>query len=203
MRNNREVRESLVEALSQSSILQFLGKNDPKGHDLRAMLERGELRRFAAGQPIIKEGEEGDAMYVLVDGAVTVSVEGAEVCVMDEPGDVFGEFGAVTGELRSASVTARAAVTCFAVSGQLVAGKGAEGNSLFERLLQQAVIKLLLARLRKSNEDLVEARKAATVAENQKVFLRMDNESLTLELEAARGALREQERSAPGERARK
>lgn len=194
MRKKREVREPLIEALSHSSILQFLGKHDPKGHDLRVMLERGELHHFDAGEPIIKEGEEGDAMYVLVDGAVTVSVEGADVCTMDEPGDVFGEFGAVTGELRSASVTARDKVTCFTVSGQ----QGAEGNSLFERLLQQAVIKLLLARLRKSNEDLVEARKVATVAENQKVFLRMDNESLAQELEAARRELREQAHSTRG-----
>lgn len=130
MRHHRAIRESLNEALSQSSILQFLGKHDPKGHDLRAMLERG----FDAGQPIVKEGEEGDAMYVLVDGAVTVSLEGAEVCIMDEPGDVFGEFGAVTGELRSASVTAREAVTCFTMSGHHAPEKGAVGNPPFERL---------------------------------------------------------------------
>lgn len=199
MRNKREVRGSLVEALSQSSILQFLGKHDPKGHDLRAMLERGELRHFDAGQSIIKEGEEGDAMYVLIDGAVTVSLEGADVCTMDEPGDVFGEFGAVTGELRSASVTARSSVNCFTVSGQLSTGKDAEENPLFSRLLQQAVVKLLLARLRKSNEDLVEARKAALSAENQNVFLRMDNESLTQELEAARRELREHARARTGD----
>ncbi len=70
---------------------------------------------------------------------------------------------------------------------------------MFERLLQQAVIKLLLARLRKSNEDLVEARKATMIAENQKVFLRMDNESLTHELEAVHKALREQSRATPGD----
>jgi CRP-like cAMP-binding protein len=195
LKHNSEVRESLVEALSQSSILQFLGKHDPKGHELRAMLKRGELRHFEGGQPIIKEGEAGDVMYLLIEGTVTVSLEGTEVCVMDEPGDVFGEFGAVTGELRSASVTARDAVTCFVVSAQLTLDVGADGNALFDRLLRQALINLLLARLRKSNEDLLEARKAVAKAENQCVFLRMDNESLNHELEAARTALRDRTRN--------
>ena len=195
MKKSPQVREPLIEALSNAPILQFLGKHDPHGHDLRAMLERGELHHFAAGQPIIREGEASDAMYVLVDGAVTVSLDGAELCVMDDPGDVFGEFGAVTGELRSATVTACNEVTCFTVSAQLASRSARQENSLFSRLLQQAIIKLLLARLRKSNEELVDLKKALNTAENQVVFLRMDNEVLTGELDAARRQLREDPRN--------
>lgn len=195
MKKSPQVREPLIEALSNAPILQFLGKHDPHGHDLRAMLERGLLHHFAAGQPIIREGEASDAMYVLVDGAVSISLDGAELCILDDPGDVFGEFGAVTGELRSATVTARNEVTCFTVSAQLASGKALQENSLFSRLLQQAIIKLLLARLRKSNEELVELKKALNAAESQVVFLRMDNEVLTGELDSARRQLRGDPRS--------
>ncbi len=195
MKKSPLVRVPLIEALSNAPILQFLGKHDPNGHDLRAMLERGELRHFAAGQPIIREGEASDAMYVLVDGAIAVSLDGSELCVMDDPGDVFGEFGAVTGELRSATVTARNEVTCFTVSAQLASPNARQENSLFSRLLQQAIIKLLLARLRKSNEDLVEMKKALNAAETLVAFLRMDNEVLTGELDSARRRLRDDPRN--------
>ena len=195
MKKSPQVRVPLIEALSNAPILKFLGKHDPNGHDLRAMLERGELRHFAAGQPIIREGEASDAMYVLVDGAVTVSLDGAELCVMDDPGDVFGEFGAVTGELRSATVTTCNEVTCFTVSAHLADCGAHQENTLFSRLLQQAIIKLLLARLRKSNEELVDLKKALNTAENQVVFLRMDNAVLTGELDAARRQLRDDPRN--------
>jgi len=191
VKKSPQVREPLIDALSSAPILQFLGKHDPHGHDLRAMLERGELHRFAAGQPIIREGEASDVMYVLVDGAVSVSLDGADLCVMEDPGDVFGEFGAVTGELRSATVTARNTVTCFTVSAHLADRKSRQENSLFSRLLQQAIIKLLLARLRKSNEEMVELKKNLNSAESQVVFLRMDNDVLTAELDAARRQLRD------------
>ncbi len=195
MKKSPQVREPLIEALSNSPILQFLGKHDPHGHDLRTMLERGELRHFAAGQSIIREGEISDIMYVLVDGAVTVSLDGADLCVMDDPGDVFGEFGAVTGELRSATVTARNEVACFTVRAQLACENTRQENSLFNRLLQQAIIKLLLARLRKSNEERVELRKALNVAESKLVFLQMDNEALSAELDSARRELRDDPRN--------
>lgn len=190
MSKDQVIREPLIEALSNSPILRFLGKHDPRGHDLRAMLERGELHHFAPAQRIITEGEASDAMYVLVDGSVAISLDGAELCTMDEPGDVFGEFGVITGELRSASVTAIEPVICFTVSQGLARGKGPSENSLFSRLLQQAVIKLLLARLRKNNEELVEARKTIDLLERQTVFLRMDNATLTGQLDEARNALR-------------
>lgn len=187
MNRKTEVRQPLIEALSNSPILQFLGKHDPRGHELRAMLQQGQLRHFEAGQAILNEGDESDAMYVLVDGAVSVSLGGTQLCVLDEPGDVFGEFGAITGELRSATVTAKEKLTCFTVSGRLARQ---EDHSLFSRLLQQAIIKVLLARLRLSNDELVDARNALSSAENQNVFFRMDNESLNLELDEARQKLR-------------
>lgn len=85
MKKPPQVRGPLIEALSNAPILQFPGKHDPDGHDLRAMLERGELRHFAAGQPIIREGEVSDAIYVLVDGAVTGELDSARRPLRDDP----------------------------------------------------------------------------------------------------------------------
>jgi CRP-like cAMP-binding protein len=69
----------------------------------------GELRSFRAGEPIIRKGETGDAMYVLIDGAAEVRVEvgGKSRTVRTvRRGDVFGEMGLIRRHERTADVVA-------------------------------------------------------------------------------------------------
>ena len=69
----------------------------------------GELRSFRAGEPIIREGETGDAMYVLIDGTaeVRVQVGGKSRTVRTvRRGDVFGEMGLIRRHERTADVVA-------------------------------------------------------------------------------------------------
>jgi divalent anion:Na+ symporter, DASS family len=63
----------------------------------------------APGQFIIKQGDTGDALYVVVSGLVEVQEEGGrhvEQVAVFGPGDWFGEMALRTGEARSASVIA-------------------------------------------------------------------------------------------------
>src|SRR5262245_2312249 len=69
----------------------------------------GELRSFRAGEPIIRTGETGDAMYVLIDGTaeVRVQVRGHTRPVRTvRRGDVFGEMGLIRRHERTADVVA-------------------------------------------------------------------------------------------------
>jgi len=76
-------------------------------HDLQARLE---WRHLAAGETLFREGEPGDAMYIVVAGRLSFVVEdaGGDVLVRGEvgPGEVVGEFALLTGEPRSATVYA-------------------------------------------------------------------------------------------------
>jgi CRP-like cAMP-binding protein len=75
---------------------------------LRALTERMALRRFAQGERIIREGEVGEALYILVEGQVLVYREGpprVPLTHLDE-GDFFGEIALLTKRARSASVEA-------------------------------------------------------------------------------------------------
>jgi CPA2 family monovalent cation:H+ antiporter-2 len=58
----------------------------------------------APGERIIRRGERGSSMYFITAGAVEVSVPGQNIRL--EPGSFFGEMALVTGERRSADVTA-------------------------------------------------------------------------------------------------
>jgi CRP-like cAMP-binding protein len=59
-----------------------------------------------AGATILREGEPGSTLYVVVDGIVDVFVGAARVATVG-PGEVIGEMAGITGQPRSATVVAR------------------------------------------------------------------------------------------------
>ena len=69
------------------------------------------LRRYLAGQTIIREGDRADSFFVLTQGAASVRRNGPdgerEISTL-KAGDFFGEVGLLTGAPRSATVRATA-----------------------------------------------------------------------------------------------
>ncbi len=64
---------------------------------------------FAPGRDIVREGEAGDGLYVMLFGAARVTVPGPEAPVnlaLLRPGEYFGEWAVLTGAPRAATVTA-------------------------------------------------------------------------------------------------
>ena len=128
---------------------------------------------------------------MLASGTVSVQLEGKKVCVMSDPGEIFGEFGALTGELRSASVLAMNQVTCLAMSPRFTHHNNLDDGSMFAQLVQRALTKILLGRLRQTGSELVETQENLRNIERQVAFLRLDNDTLNNELETARKTNRE------------
>jgi len=63
------------------------------------------IKTFQPGERIIRAGEEADSVYFISEGEVEVSVGGRKV-VRLHAGDYFGEMALITGQPRSADVTA-------------------------------------------------------------------------------------------------
>jgi CRP-like cAMP-binding protein len=64
-----------------------------------------ETTDLAAGEILFSEGEKGDCMYVLLEGAVDVRVGGKTV-EQSERGALLGEMALIDGSLRVATVVA-------------------------------------------------------------------------------------------------
>jgi small-conductance mechanosensitive channel len=66
-------------------------------------------RTYAPGETIIRRGDEGCSLFVLVDGSVEVFRDKDEVHAVATlgPRDIFGEMSLLTGEPRSATVKAK------------------------------------------------------------------------------------------------
>ena len=78
---------------------------------LEREVERMKLRRFLAGQTIIREGDPADSFFILTRGAASVRRNGPdgerEISTL-KAGDFFGEVGLLTGTARNATVRATA-----------------------------------------------------------------------------------------------
>lgn len=80
-----------------------------------ALIFSGELKTFPGQSVICKEGDPGASCYIVVQGSLVVSKNGASVQVLEQ-GDVFGEIALiVTGGTRSASVQAQSEVLALEI----------------------------------------------------------------------------------------
>jgi CRP-like cAMP-binding protein len=73
-------------------------------------------RRYAAGEAMTSEDQGGVGFFLLGEGTAEVRVgDGAPAGTLG-PGDTFGEMALITGERRSAGITAQTDVQCWVLS---------------------------------------------------------------------------------------
>ena len=75
-----------------------------------------ESREYEEGEAIVAEGDEGDSMFVVTSGRVTVSTskgdDQVELATLG-PGDFFGEAALLSGRPRTATIRANSATDCL------------------------------------------------------------------------------------------
>ena len=83
--------------------------------ELAGLAERARILDYAAGERIIREGEDGASMFLLLEGDVSVRLSGPSgeehEIYTHKAGDVFGHMSALTGAPRFATVRAYGPVT--------------------------------------------------------------------------------------------
>lgn len=123
------------------------------GEDLERVARVAVPRRFAAGEVVFKEGDEGSTCYIVRSGrarAIREHPDGRAITLAHfEPGDIFGEMAMLDGERRSATVETTEATEAIAIR-----------SADMHRLLREhpdISVKLIAAlgqRLRDTNERL-------------------------------------------------
>ncbi len=73
--------------------------------EVRSLADQVNRVRCDAGTPVIRTGEPGAELYLVESGRLEVSRGGASLAVLG-PGDMVGEMALLTGETRTADVTA-------------------------------------------------------------------------------------------------
>jgi predicted RND superfamily exporter protein len=89
----------------------------------RIVVLMGEMKRFEPNENIVRQGEESDAMFVVINGTAEVwAGSGTErrPIATQRRGDVFGEMGLVRHTVRSADVVAVEPVELLAVDNRFL-----------------------------------------------------------------------------------
>jgi CRP-like cAMP-binding protein len=96
--------------------------------------KRLQLSSHKEGSVILREGEAGDSLLIVVSGHVEVSRDGASLAKLG-PGMVIGEMALITGAPRSATVIAHEDVEVFTLERKDVEALAAQKPEIAEELM--------------------------------------------------------------------
>ncbi|MBD3314741.1 MAG: cyclic nucleotide-binding domain-containing protein [Chitinivibrionales bacterium] len=152
-----KAREEKVERLKCISLF------DPIRHDEKAMLGIASLFRaisFPKGHTVITEGDEGDEIYVIKSGTVSVEKRTAQgeaytVVELSAPMNIFfGEIALLDSEKRSATVVCVTDCTFYILGRDQFLAYGNENPAAALAVTRQ-LSRILCNRLRKANADII------------------------------------------------
>jgi len=100
----------------------------------RAIARHAQIAELPAGVDLVKEGEPGDALFIILEGDALVHREGEELNRVG-PGAYFGELAILDGEPRSATVVATTDVKVAVIGIRMFRTLLREFSDLAEQLL--------------------------------------------------------------------
>jgi len=98
--------------------------------ELHQVVEGMQMAIYAAGEAMIRQADEGDSFFVIWTGEAEVSIRkddgSPSVLKVLRAGDYFGEMALLTGERRTATITALSECKCYVL-----------GKPVFKKVLEQ------------------------------------------------------------------
>ncbi|MBI4543285.1 MAG: cyclic nucleotide-binding domain-containing protein [Gemmatimonadetes bacterium] len=125
------------------------------GEDLAPLARVADVEVFSPGRTIFSQGEMGDALYVIVRGAVAIHSGGEPIATLG-PGEAFGEMAVLDSEPRSATAITHEETEVLRI------GSEEFYEILHEQVeIAEGVIRLLSNRLREADAVIGRQRRAA------------------------------------------
>ncbi len=116
--------------------------HDFAGPEIWELLRASEWREYGPNDEIVREGEMDDRFYVIVEGNVTVEMNGKSVGNLIE-GDCFGESSYVGGVKRNSTIRADGSVTVLSVSATLLEQVSTDCQLRFNKVFLRSLIRRL------------------------------------------------------------
>ncbi len=148
----RALRPSLIGSLIWETAIGIRIPNKESKMEDEKVKTRDLGKVYKDGEIIIKEGEEGDCLYVIQSGKVVVvqNRKGKEVCMREmEEGDFFGEMALFEREVRSSTVRAQGEARILTVDKKVFLRRIQEDPSMAFRIMEK-----MSSRIRKLSDQL-------------------------------------------------
>jgi cAMP-dependent protein kinase regulator len=113
---SEEQRKRIIATVSHSFLF-----NSLDDHDLDTVINAFEERRFSPGEFVIKQGDQGDVLYLIEEGVLDCEKllkptdEKPTWLKFYNPGDSFGELALLYNAPRQASIIAKTACVLWAL----------------------------------------------------------------------------------------
>ena len=146
-----------IESLKNVSLFQDI-KDEPEA--LPTLSKKLRIHRYSPGQAIIKEGENGSELFLLVEGQASVFKSTAEgeqykVAILQASNHVFfGEGGLLDSDSRSATIKADTECVCLTL-GRSAIDEFAKEYPQWALPILLRIARTVMGRLRKANNDLM------------------------------------------------
>ncbi len=128
--------EDLAHLLAKVPLFSSLDKRH-----LKTIARSGVERSFAAGQSIVKQGDEGVGFYLVLEGQVAVP-RANQVLAPIGPGQFFGEMALFDKQPRTADVVAKVPSHCLVLSSWEFWGSVSSQPEVLRELMQVVVRRL-------------------------------------------------------------
>ncbi|HVO87769.1 MAG TPA: cyclic nucleotide-binding domain-containing protein [Casimicrobiaceae bacterium] len=139
------VRHQIDEVLLKRAVRAYLSQ-DLSDHDLAALVEGAQLRKYATGEVLFNEGDVADGLYLIRRGSVTIERRIGPKNVVT----AYVAAGNYVGEMSLVAEAPRMATVRAAVAAEAIVLDGARFKQTMERLpaLQEQVQARFLERIR-------------------------------------------------------
>jgi len=161
------MHEALLDKLPEHSLLRALSQDD-----LAALLAQARECKAPKGEAFIRQGDDGNALLILIEGQARVTVYSANgreiVLEYVGPGTVLGEIALLDGGVRTASVIAMGAVRYLALA-----------RTSFEQVIESnprialRLLRELATRLRRANQTIETDRAYAAAPRLARFLIRL------------------------------
>lgn len=131
--------QHVAEMLGQAPIFASLSERQLKG-----LSKSTKVNAYAAGAPIVKQGEPGIAMYIILSGGAEVR-QGSRLLARLAPGQFFGEMTLLDEKPRSADVITTGPTECAVLSRWEFWGFAKSEPEVLEGILREMAKRLRLA----------------------------------------------------------
>jgi CRP-like cAMP-binding protein len=152
-------KETLPAVLERMEILKSLREDE-----IRKLSQGARILSFGPGEDVVRQGDEGDSLFIVRRGTLDVRIDDAPVGTLAE-GSIFGEMSLLTGERRAATVRASTEVRLAEISREDVEPVIRANPALLESL------SAILAERQARNIERMKATQQRPKADGKDVFL--------------------------------
>ena len=136
----------------QREIAQFSFFSEFSSDRLASLAQVFKVHAFDAGETILQQGQENQALYFLRDGHLEILVDSQPVSFLESPGEILGEMSFINKGPVMASVRALSQVSVFVVTEYDLGNLPQQDQVEFKNLMNQVLNQVLVRRLDRTND---------------------------------------------------